>query len=96
MRVLRRAAVLVLLGLSLETTGVYAVQLMGPPRSMKTASPGTLHFLDTLWRNVTGIRIKAGCTINPWGQCVASSTSPPPNTDAVCTINPLGGCSPGH
>jgi hypothetical protein len=98
MGVLRRAAVLVLLALSLGTSGVFATTARseGPPRPVRTASRNAVALFDTLWSRVTGAWTKAGCTISPWGQCLPNSATQTQNADAGCRIDPLGSCSTGQ
>jgi hypothetical protein len=111
MQVLRRAAVLVLLGLSLGTSGANAATARSEVRPQIARSAG----VGSWWNLLAGVWAKAGCTINPWGQCDASpsmlktkegpGTDPlgrfvvnqAPNTaDAGCRIDPWGQCLPGH
>ncbi|MEO6193811.1 MAG: hypothetical protein ABIS20_12435, partial [Thermoanaerobaculia bacterium] len=96
MRVPRKAAVLVLLALSLGTSGLFAAKAPSEGRPAKTATRSAAHLFDALWGRVTGVWIKEGCRIDPLGRC---STNPAPQTqpaDAGCGSDPLGRCSPGQ
>ena len=97
MRVIRRAAVLmVLLGLSLGTPGIFAAASAKAHRPAKVEVRSGFQIFEAVRSRIAGVWMKAGCTINPWGQC---QTSPAPQTqslDAGCTISPWGSCSPGH
>jgi hypothetical protein len=100
MRVLRRAAVLILLGLSLGTSGAAAAKARPeiPPRPARAATRSALGLFAPLWRRVTGAWAKEGCGLEPWGRCGTSTPGGTPNqdTDAGCGIEPWGRCSPGH
>lgn len=94
MRAVRKAAVLVLLGLSLDASGVFGATVRSerPPRLAQTASRSAVQ----LWDLIRGVWIKAGCGTDPLGQCLPSSATQTQNTDAGCTIEPWGRCLPGH
>jgi hypothetical protein len=96
MRVLRKAAVLVLLGLSLGTSGVFAAQAQseGPRHPAKVVTPGA-SYIAPVWHRFVGLWLKAGCTINPLGQC-HSIPGTQSQSDSGCGIDPLGRCSSGH
>ena len=98
MRVLRRAAVLmVLLGLTLGTPGIFAAPARSRAhRPAKTAGWSGVHLFEAVWSRIAVEWLKAGCTINPWGQCQASPAPQTQNLDAGCGIEPLGQCLPGH
>jgi hypothetical protein len=96
MRVPRKAAVLVLLALSLGTSGLFAAKAPPEGRPAKTATRSTAHLLETLWGRVAGVWTKEGCRIDPWGQCSTSTAPQTQNTDAGCGSDPLGRCSPDH
>ena len=81
MQVRRRAAVLILLGLSFGIPGAHAATARSP------------HDLKEPWWNlVMGAWAKAGCTINPWGLCVDDAVRQAPNGKEGCGIDPLGRC----
>jgi hypothetical protein len=100
MRVLRRAAVLmVLLGLSLGTPGIFAAQARSAARRpAKTAVWSSVHLLDALWGRIVGGWIKAGLGSDPLGSPQAGSANgaQTQNLEAGCTINPWGQCLSGH
>lgn len=96
MRVPRKAAVLVLLALSLGTSGLFAAKAPSEGRPAKAATRSAVHRLEILWRRVTGVWIKEGCRIDPWGQCSTSTAPPTQNADVGCGMDPWGRCSPGH
>jgi hypothetical protein len=92
MRVLRTAAVLVLLGLSLGTSAFAAkARPEAPARPAARSAAGAF---APLWRLAVDGLTKAGCTIDPLGRCGASA--PTQNTEAGCGMDPLGRCLPGH
>lgn len=99
MRVLRRAAVLmVLLGLSLGTPGIFAAPARSRthhPAKMAAWSGGRL--FEAMWRGLAGW-IKSGPGIDPLGSPQAGPTngSQTQNIDAGCEIDPLGRCASGH
>jgi hypothetical protein len=107
MRVLRRATVLALLGLTLGTPWAAASARLerAPGESMRAArvALGTLN----LWSLFASFWNKEGCTMGPLGCPQASSTDEgcgidplgcpqAPSTDEGCTIDPLGGCVPNR
>jgi hypothetical protein len=100
MRIMRRAAVLmVLLGLSLGTPGIFAAPARSrAPRPAKTAAWSAAQLFEALWSRVAGGWIKAGLGSDPLGspQAGPASGSPTQNLDAGCEINPWGQCAPGH
>jgi len=100
MRIARRTAVVIFLGLTLGTP-------------LAGATPH--HVLDYLGGLLTSLWLKGGCTMDPNGRCAPGSQSrsidegctidpngrcaPHPqtqSTDEGCTIDPLGRCTPGH
>jgi hypothetical protein len=97
MRVLRRAAVLmVLLGLILGTPGIFAAPARPREhRPAKTAGWSAVQIFDALWSRIAGWT-KAGLGIDPLGNPSPSNGTPTQNVDAGCTIEPLGQCLPGH
>ncbi len=98
MRVARRAAVLmVLLGLSLGTPGIFAANPRSEaPRPAKAAAWSGVPFLAAL-RSQIGGWMKAGLGSDPLGSPQAGSAGGPAQSlDAGCTIEPLGQCLPGH
>jgi hypothetical protein len=106
MRVRRRAAVLILLALTLGTPWAEA----SPLRPARATSQVFLDYLDGL---LTSFWLKGGCTVDPNGRCVTGSqpqkggcTMDPDgrcvtgtqiqNPDGGCTIDPDGRCAPSH
>jgi hypothetical protein len=100
MRIVRRTAVLILLGLTL---------------GMPWAEASPYHVLDYLGGILTSLWLKGGCTMDPLGRCVAGTqahhtdggcTMDPDgscaprlqtqSTDGGCTIDPDGRCAPDH
>ena len=96
MRVPRKAAVLVLLALSLETSGLFAAKAPSEGRPAKAATRSAVHPFDALWSRVTGVWSKAGCTIDPLGRCSTSTAPRTQNAEEGCMIDPWGRCSPGR
>lgn len=95
MRVLRTAAVLILLALSLGTSAFAAkARPAAPARPSRAAARSAAGVFAPLWRLAVEAWTKEGCTIEPWGRCGASAQTPP--TKAGCTIDPWGQCSTGH
>jgi hypothetical protein len=91
MRILPRAAVLmVLLGLSLGTPGVFAKSRSQAPRPARTAVWSALQFVDALWSRVAEGWIKEGPRIDPLGSPGSSNGTQPQNIDAGPGIDPLG------
>ena len=94
MRVLRRAAVLILLGLTLGTPWAGAT----PPRPAAQSHPPkratVQHVLDYLGGLLTSFWLKTGCTIDPLGRCAPGTQIL--QVDGGCTIDPLGRCAPDH
>ncbi len=101
MRVVRRAAVLILLGLSLGFPGASLAKARPektPPQT-RGAALNALDLLNSLSHFLTRLGFKADCSIDPLGQCMASTPAPgaqTQNTEAGCGMDPLGACSPGH
>ena len=88
MRILRTAAVLILLALSLGTSAFAAKAR--PEAASRPAAGSAAGVFAPLWRLAVDGLAKAGCTINPWGQCGASAPTLP--TKEGCGIDPLGRC----
>jgi hypothetical protein len=88
MRVLRLATVLVL-GLALGASQASAAQVQREPipRGLKPDTHSII--LERLGSLLMSLWSKAGCKIDPLGNCVASTTS----TDTGCGIDPLGRCA---
>jgi hypothetical protein len=86
MRILRRTAVFVLLGLTLGTPWVGA----SPPRP---AASTAQHFLDYLGGLLTSFWLKGGCIMDPLGRCATGTQTQ--NPDGGCTMDPNGRCAPG-
>lgn len=86
MRILRRAAVLILLGLTLGTPWAGASPL-------RPAGASSQHFLDYLGGLFTTLWLKGGCIMDPLGRCTPGPQ--PQNVDGGCTMDPLGRCAPG-
>lgn len=99
MRVMRRAAVLmVLLGLSLGTPGIFAAPARSrASRPAKTAAWSAVQLFEAVWSRVAGWT-KEGPRIDPLGSPQAGTTNgaQTQNLDAGCEINPWGQCLPGH
>jgi hypothetical protein len=93
MQVLRRAAVLVLLGLSLGISGANAIPIR-PHESREVTR--SVDRIEPWWDLVTGVLNKAGCSINPLGLCGVIPATQAPAADAGCRIDPLGQCLTGH
>lgn len=95
MRVLRTAAVLILLALSLGTSAFAAkARPEVPSRPSRAAARSAAGVFAPLWRLAVDGLTKAGCTINPWGQCGASAQTQ--DAEAGCGTDPLGRCSAGR
>jgi hypothetical protein len=95
MRVLRTAAVLVLLALSLGTSAFAAkARPAVPSRPSRAAAPSAAGVFAPLWRLVVDGWTKTGCAIEPWGRCGASAQTQ--DADAGCGTDPLGRCSASH
>jgi hypothetical protein len=92
MRVMRRAAVLmVLLGLSLGTPGIFAAPARSRvPRPAKTAARSGVLLFDALWGRVAGGWIKEGPGIDPLGRPNPSNGTQTQNIDAGPGIDPWG------
>lgn len=93
MRALRRAAVFILLGLTLGTSWVWASppQTPAPDRMKQVSTPHDLFgYLGGL---LTSVWLKTGCGMDPWGRCTPA-TSQILDTDTGCRIDPLGRCTP--
>jgi len=97
MRVLRGAAVLmVLLGLSLGTPGIFAAPARPQAhRPAKTAAWSATHLFDALWSRIAGWT-KEGPGIDPLGKPSPSNGAQTQNVDAGCGVEPWGQCLPGH
>ncbi|HEV7505334.1 MAG TPA: hypothetical protein VGS07_10515 [Thermoanaerobaculia bacterium] len=108
MRILRRAAVLILLGLTLGTPRAGA----SPPRPAASTTQHVLHYLAGF---LSGFWLKTGCIVDPNGRCALDTQTRNPDggctidpdgrctpgvqtqsTDTGCTMDPLGRCAPGH
>jgi hypothetical protein len=91
MRAIRRAAVFIVLGLTLGISGVWA----SPPQQQasrhveQVSTPQNL--FDSLGGFLTHLWLKAGCSLDPFGRCAPMHTQ---NTDAGCTLDPNGRCTP--
>jgi len=96
MRVLRPAASVLLLTLTLGAPCLAAARSTAPAAAPRVAERGDLlvelrTFLVSLWN-------AAGCEIDPWGRCAPGTQTVPPRVpaaDAGCQIDPLGRCAPG-
>jgi hypothetical protein len=99
MQVLRRAAVLILLVLSLGISGAHAATVRSKvqPVESKTTPRSAIERIGSWWNLFTGVWNKEGCRIDPWGRCVVNPATLVLNTtDAGCRIDPWGQCLPGH
>jgi hypothetical protein len=92
MRVMRRAAVLmVLLGLSLGTPGIFAAPARSQAhRPAKTAGRSSVHLFGGLWGWIAGGWMKAGPGIDPLGSPSPTNRMPPQNIDEGPGIDPWG------
>ena len=98
MRVLRRAAVLmILLGLCLGTPGTFAKPRSEAPRPASTAGWSAVQLFDALWSRLAGW-VKAGLGSDPLGspRAGATSGSQPQDTKEGPRIDPLGSPSPSN
>jgi hypothetical protein len=85
MRNVRRAAVLILLGLTLGTSWAGA-----SPLGLERSTPH--HVLDYLGGLLASLWLKTGCTMDPNGRCAPGA--PTQGTNEGCTMDPLGRCTP--
>ena len=91
MRILRRAAVLmVLLGLSLGTPGIFAKSRSQASRPAKTAAWSAVQFFDALWSRVAGGWMKEGPGMDPLGSSSPPNRTQPQNIDEGPGIDPWG------
>ena len=92
MRVMRRAAVLmVLLGLSFGTPGIFAAPAPSrAPRPAKTAAWSAAQLFEAVWSRVAGGWIKAGPGADPLGSPSSSNGTQTQNVDEGPRIDPLG------
>jgi hypothetical protein len=88
MQVLRRAAVLVLLGLSLGISGAYATTARS--EVWLETVPSATNQVESWWNLVKSALTKAGCVIDPWGQCGVNSSAQSPSTKEGAGTDPLG------
>ena len=103
MRVVRSAVVLILLGLTLGMPQASLAKARSEharpePRG---ATLNTFDLLRSLSRFLSPLGFKAGCRIDPWGQCLPSTPTTTPgaqsqDTEAGCRLDPWGACSPDH
>lgn len=84
MRNLRRAAVLILLALTLCTPWAVASPL-------RLAETTPHHVLDYLGGLLASLWLKSGCTMDPDGRCAPGA--PAQSTDGGCTMDPNGRCT---
>ena len=94
MRVLRTAAVLILLALSLGTSAFAAKARPVPSHPSRAAARSASGVFAPLWRLAVDGLTKTGCSIEPWGRCGASAQTQ--TTEEGCGIDPWGRCSAGH
>ncbi len=94
MQVLRRAAVLILLVLSLGISGAHAATVRSKvqPVESKTAPRSAIERIEAWWNLFAVAWNKEGCRIDPWGRCVVNPATQAPTTHAGCGIDPLGLC----
>jgi hypothetical protein len=69
------------------------------PRSREEARPTRLAALARsaaalVWSQLAGLRVKAGCIIDPHGVCATRQSTT--ETDEGCGIDPHGGCAAGR
>lgn len=109
MRVLRRAAVFVVLAMVVGAPWGMAAQthtdVQGRFHGRHVGRGSTVGLLDYLRSLLTGFGIKAGSQVGPleacptWDLfCGGEPLGGPQtqNSESGCTIDPLGVCSPGH
>lgn len=99
MRAVRRAAVLVLLGLILGASWAAAAEPRSvvQPQESRSSALSAFVLLNPLWRLVMAFWDQSGCTGDTLGHCVpgASDETQAPAMKDGCTIDPLGRCKPG-
>jgi hypothetical protein len=89
MRVLRKTAVLLLVGALLAVPAVSAAGARpAPPSESKSSLRVALTFLETMGSLLMRAWSKEGCAIDPWGHCIVSA----PKSDEGCAIDPAGQC----
>jgi hypothetical protein len=97
MPALRRAAVLVLLGLILAAPWAAALEARSEraPQEATREARSPLDLVHSFWSLLAEAWSKEGCAGDPLGGC-APRTAPTTGvqSDAGCTIDPLGGCRP--
>lgn len=86
MRVLRKAAIVVLVSSLLGAPGASALE--PPPREPQRIAWSIRDLSKSVERLFSWL-VKAGCTIDPWGGAQA------PSSDAGCMIDPWGRCVAG-
>lgn len=90
MRVLRKTAVLLLVGALFAVPTVSAAGARpAPPSESKPSLRVALTFLETMGTLLMGAWSKEGCAIDPLGHCIASA----PKSDEGCAIDPAGSCA---
>ena len=88
----RRAALLFLIAATLATPALPAVFLPDTTASagLPVLQPGDL--LERLWNALNRWQAKNGCSADPDGRCLASTTAL--TTDNGCQLDPNGRCLP--
>jgi|SRR5215210_56335 len=87
----RKIAVFLLAAaLSLPLPSAAEPRTGGTPRGSATAWELVAH----LWNALTAAWIDAGCSVDPYGGCGASSSAPEPTefVDEGCSVDPFGRC----
>jgi len=90
--ILRRLIVVIALSAFL---GAPATSLAGPRAAARFSEDRTVSasLLSRLWNSVVNAWEKAGCSADPYSQCVTELQK---TTDNGCVIDPNGRCLPGH
>ena len=90
----RKVVVFLLLAAVLTAPGAFAGHRLEKPRPAHNAEPAPLALVSRAWSFLTSLWSKAGCNIDPNGQCVSRTPLPPPTdqSDIGCNIDPNGRC----
>jgi len=98
MRVLRPAALVVLLALSVGGPAAFAAPARATARPTRQEIAGAAGIVGRLRGLLVSLWRPEGCEIDPLGRCIrATQVKPPaavtPAGDAGCEIDPLGRCA---
>jgi hypothetical protein len=99
MRVLRPAALVVLLALSVGGPAAFAAPARATARPARQEIAGAAGIIGRLRGLLVSLWSPAGCEIDPLGRCIqaAAQVKPPaavtPTADEACEIDPLGRCA---